>query len=129
MSEPRPIYSVSPSTLGEWDGGEVLSILSHHIGRSHAISRTELLRALSLTRFEDRHLRDQIRQLRRLGHLIGSASGLDGGYYLIETQEEFNEFMTTEFLAKIKDMSETVGAMNRAAQTRFSLPAYQPALF
>jgi predicted DNA-binding transcriptional regulator YafY len=67
----------------------------------------------------ERQVREYIKQLRRAGHLIGSAPGADGGYYLITSIDEFNDFMRSEYLAKIKEMRETVNAMNHAAQEYF----------
>ena len=97
----------------------ILRTLAFHAGRTNPISRTDLVRAVSIYNASERQIREQIKQLRRAGHLIGSAPGVDGGYYLITSLEEFNDFMCTEYMAKIKDMSETVKAMNEAANDHF----------
>ena len=99
--------------------------LSEHCGRENPISRRLLLNKLARFQISDRQLRAEIRSMRRSGHLIGSAAGADGGYYLITTMEEFQEFLQTEYLAKIKDMSRTVCAMNRAAQEQFDVNPLQ----
>jgi len=69
------------------------------------------------------------RQLRRNGHLIGSAPGEDGGYYLISTPAEFQTFLQNEFLALISDMSETVTLMRKSADTLFGSGSMQSNLF
>jgi len=56
----------------------VLRILSYHVGREHAISHFELFNALSIYQIDARQLHAQIRQLRRSGYLVGSASGQQG---------------------------------------------------
>jgi len=86
----------------------VLRILSYHLGREHAISGLELWHALSIYQIDGRQLHEQIKQLRRSGHLVGSASGENGGYYLIATPEEFQAFLSSEFQARIDDLRQTV---------------------
>lgn len=115
-------------TLSDLDRS-ILAILSRHIGRLNAISRRDLCAALACRRLSERQVREQIRLLRRAGHLIGSAPGEDGGYYLITTLEEFNQFMQMEYLAKIKDMSETAHAMTRAANQVWGSAALQTRMF
>ena len=56
-------------------------VLSFHAGRNNTISRGELCAELKDLRISDRQLREQIKQLRRSGHLIGSAAGENGDYY------------------------------------------------
>ena len=123
MSEPRSPYRTSQPPTANTDlallSRAILRTLSFHTGRAHPISRTDLVRAVSIYNASERQIREQIKQLRRAGHLIGSAPGVDGGYYLITSLDEFNDFMTSEYLAKIKDMGETVKAMNTAAQEQF----------
>jgi hypothetical protein len=93
--------------------------LSEHYGRANPIARVQLLHKLARFQISDRKLRAEIRALRRSGHLIGSAAGADGGYYLITTMEEFEEFLRTEFVAKVQDMRETANAMTLAAEQQF----------
>jgi hypothetical protein len=65
---------------------------------------------------DNRVVRLQISQLRKAGHLIGSAPGSNGGYYLCKTSEEFEEFVREEYLGKISDMQSTLHAMQRSAK-------------
>lgn len=108
----------------------ILRTLSFHQGKGNAIGRMEMVEAAARMgmRVHERQLRECIKQLRRQGHLIGSLAGEAGGYYLIATQKEYQEFKRTEFLAKIADMSETLSAMDRAAQAQFG-NAIQGTLF
>ena len=107
----------------------LMLILSRHIGRAAAISRVQLCTALKEYRITERQLREQIKLLRRSGRLIGSAPGVSGGYYLIVSLDEFNDFMQTEYLAKVKDMSETARAMTRTAQHQWGAESVQMTLF
>jgi DNA-binding IscR family transcriptional regulator len=107
----------------------ILRLLTAYVGRRNAVSRARLVAELSAYRVNERQVRQQIRLLRRAGKLIGSAAGEDGGYYLITTLEEFNHFMASEYLAKIKDMSETARAMTRAANQLWGEAALQIPLF
>lgn len=108
----------------------LLRILSFHKGRSCAINRFDLVGQLKQHGFEvnERAMRAQINVLRKDGHLIGAAAGEGGGYYLIISREEFEEFIQSEFKAKINDMAETVRALERQADAVFG-QAYQPSLF
>ena len=126
MPELKPTYLINP-TIGL--DVAILRILVHHQGRQRAISRVKLCSALSLYQTNERQVREQIKQLRRAGHLIGSAAGENGGYYLISSLDEFNQFMQCEFLAKIKDMSQTAHSMTKAATQQFGPNVNQLALF
>lgn len=75
---------------------------------------------------DERVVRQQIRQLRRAGHLIGSVAGLGGGYYLIKTPQEFHEFLQTEYQAKIIDMRKTADSMRKAAGKKWGSATLQP---
>ena len=127
MESQSPYQTKPPSDLHYLDQA-ILRVLVHHQGRAHPISRSDLVRALKTYNASERQVREQIKQLRRAGHLIGSAPGTDGGYYLITTLEEFNDFMCTEYMAKIKDMSQTANAMTRTAQAQFGPHVMQPRL-
>jgi DNA-binding transcriptional regulator PaaX len=111
----------------------LLRILSYHSGRQNAIGRGELVANLRRHGFHvsERAMRAQISQLRKAGYLIGSAPGSDGGYYLIQSAQEFDEFVRMEYRAKIADMSETLRAMQKAADSRWgpAAPAQQTTLF
>ena len=107
----------------------LLRILSYHVGREHAISHLELCNALRIYQIDQRQLHAQISQLRRSGHLIGSASGEHGGYYLIATPEEFQEFISSAFQARIDDLRQTVTAMTKSAVQRWGPDSIQFKLF
>ena len=128
MSEPRSPYHINPPKELALLKRAILRTLSFHRGRLNPISRTDLVRAVSIYNASERQIREQIKQLRRVGHLIGSAPGVDGGYYLITSLEEFNDFMCTEYMAKIKDMSQTANAMTKTARTQFGYLVDQPKL-
>ena len=51
--------------------------------------------------------------------MIGSSAGSNPGYYLIANMGEFDEFIATELLPRIKDLNDTYRAMSGAAQTQF----------
>ena len=103
----------------------IMTVLSFHIGRRNPISRTQLFVSLKDFKIGDRHLRERIKQLRRTGHLIGSLAGENGGYYLITTPDDLQEFLTREYLAKINDMRQTVEAMTKAASQRWGPDSIQ----
>lgn len=122
MTEPRPTYSVSlPPDLGL----AIMIVLSFHVGRYNTISRANLCAELNHLQISDRQLREQIKQLRRSGHLIGSLSGENGGYYLITTPDDLHEFLRREYQAKIDDMRQTVEAMTNAASQRWGPASIQ----
>ena len=100
-------------------------VLSFHVGRHNTISRANLCAELNHLKISDRELREQIKQLRRSGHLIGSLSGENGGYYLITTPDDLHEFLRREYQAKIDDMRQTVEAMTRAASQRWGPASIQ----
>jgi len=100
---------------------QIVTILSSHVGRDKAIGRDELVAKVKSRgdATSERQVREAIKQLRRQGHLICSAPGEDGGYYLAADREEYEEFKRAEFLAKIHDMQETLRAMDLAAERAF----------
>ena len=73
-------------------------------------------------------VREQIKQLRRAGHLIGSAAGVGGGYYLIKTPQEFQDFLLSEYQSKINDMHRTADSMRDAADKKWGSTTLQPPL-
>ena len=122
VEEPAPLLrGPLPPDLGL----AIMIVLSFHAGRNNTISRGDLCAELKDLRISDRQLREQIKQLRRSGHLIGSAAGGNGGYYLITTPDELEEFLSTEFLAKIDDMRQTIEAMTNAASQRWGPASIQ----
>lgn len=93
-----------------------------HRGKKHAAGRDTLLRAIAVEegqRVSERVMREAIKHLRRDGVLICSLPGVDGGYYIAETAQEFDEFVQREFAAKIADMSETLRRMQTSARATF----------
>ena len=120
---------ILPSIKTDFYTASLLRILAFHVGRANAVPRAELLCSMPGVRLNDRSLRLLIRDLRRQGHLIGSAPGEDGGYYLISDPVDFQNFMQQEYMALIADMSETAAAMRRAAEKKFGASSInQPAL-
>ena len=99
----------------------VLCVFEQHIGKKNVISRSGLVWKLAGMGFavDERPVRECIKQLRRVGHLICSMPGIGGGYYMAESKAEFDEFIQTEFDAKIYDMLETTAAMKQSARVRF----------
>lgn len=103
--------------------GHLVEILAAYVGKKKAISRSGVMSRLFQRGFKhlhERQMRECIKHLRRNGHLICSAPGKHGGYYLPETKEEFDEFDHIELGAKISDMNETRQAMLKTAETYFS---------
>lgn len=68
---------------------------------------------------DNRTVREAILAARRIGELICSRPGRNGGYYPARDMDEFEEFDRTEYGAKIADMAETRAAMKRAAVRKF----------
>jgi hypothetical protein len=100
----------------------LLRVLSYHVGRENAIGRFDLLakvKHMGIVNTTERQLRLAIHELRRAGHLICSAPGSKGGYYMAATLKEFDEFDQTEIRARITDLSETGAAMRRSAAAQF----------
>jgi hypothetical protein len=101
----------------------LVEVLAKYVGKKSAIGRSGLMARLYQRGFKDLHerqMRECIKYLRRNGYLICSAPGTNGGYYLPETKEEFDEFDHIEFGAKISDMNETRQAMLKTADTYFA---------
>lgn len=96
---------------------ELLNILISHKGRENAVGRADLVEMLKRRGVDvhERAMRECVKDLRRDGHLILSAAGENGGYYMAASQAEFLQFDQAEFGAKIADMNETRQAMKQAA--------------
>lgn len=99
----------------------VLRVLSQRVGREQTISRGQLVTTVGRLGFgaHERQIRVVIKELRRQGHLICSAAGDKGGYWMAADRKEFEAFGHQEFEAKISDMSETWRAMQKAADQKF----------
>jgi DNA-binding transcriptional regulator PaaX len=108
----------------------VLRVLSFHVGRGQAISRQDLLADLHQLGFRvhERAARAQISQLRKAGHLICSAGGVNGGYWLGDDRAEVEEFINTEITPRIADLAETRSALQAAVREKWG-EATQPSLF
>lgn len=119
MSKPRPIHNLAiPPDLNL----AIMAVLSFHLGRGNPISLADLCAALRELDVNERRLRAHIEDLRHSGHLIGSVRD---GYYLITNQEELEDFLHREYLAKIDDMQQTMEAMLEAASQRWGYDSIQ----
>ena len=102
-------------------GRAILRILSMHTGEDQAIGRDALVEELASVgyRVHERAVRENIRELRRNGHLICSMPGEGGGYYMPCSLSEYRNFRQKEFLSKITDMSTTMSLMDKTAKVAF----------
>ena len=122
MSKPRPAYGLSlPPDVNL----AIMIVLSFHLGRGNLIPSTDLCAALRELGINERQLHAQIDYLRHSGHLVGSVSGEGSGYFLIINQEELEDFLQREYLAKIDDMQQTMEAMIEAASQRWGYDSIQ----
>lgn len=130
MSEKRSMYETELAAMPPGLDRAILRVLSQRIGRHKAIGRYDLVEACRHLGYPstERQVREMVKQLRRKGHLICSAAGEDGGYYLAGSKAEYDEFRQIEFAGKINDMAETMKAMDQAAAQRFG-GTLQPGLF
>ncbi len=128
MTESKADYLAIPKSEGPLPpdlGLAIMSVLSFHISRRNPISQAQLYAALKDFKISDGHMREQIKQLRRSGHLIGSLAGENGGYYLITTADDLEEFLNREYEVKINDMRQTVEAMKKTASQRWGPDSIQ----
>lgn len=116
MSETTGVYQVFTTRQAE-----IIRLLGFHVGRERAMTKGRLLDELARAGFymTEREFRSEIAALRKQGIMIGSSAGSNPGYYLIANMGEFDEFIATELLARIKDLQETYRAMSGSAQTQF----------
>ena len=100
---------------------EIIRLLGFHVGRERAITKDRLLDELARAGFymTESEFRQEVSDLRKQGIMIGSSAGSNPGYYLIANMGEFDEFIATELLPRIKDLNDTYRAMSGAAQTQF----------
>lgn len=104
----------------------VARALEKRVGQEHALQKPDLLKLVRGQGFGgqisaatlERQARMAIVTLRKSGVLVCSRSG-EGGYFLAASRAEYEEFIEREYRAKIRDMSETAGAMDRAARAQF----------
>jgi hypothetical protein len=116
MSETTGVYQVFTTRQAE-----IIRLLGFHVGRERAMTKFRLLDELARAGFymTEREFRSEIAALRKQGIMIGSSAGSNPGYYLIANMGEFDEFIATELLPRIKDLNDTYRAMSGAAQTQF----------
>ncbi len=116
MSETAGVYQVFTTRQAE-----IIRLLGFHVGRERAMTKDRLLDELARSGFHltESEFRQEIAALRKQGIMIGSSAGSNPGYFLIANMGEFDEFIATELLARIKDLQETYRAMSGSAQTQF----------
>lgn len=95
----------------------VIFLINLRRGREHAISREELLLQLAQHGFvvEERLMREAIHELRAEGNLIGSFGGIGGGYFILESWPEVDEFCEHEFHSRAMDHLAQERVMRHAA--------------
>mgnify|MGYP001562473919 CR=1 FL=1 len=115
-------YDELAASIPDELGAAILSILTQAgVGRRNALGRGELTFAVQGKGYgvHERQVRYCIHDLRRAGHLICSAPGAGGGYYLAANRTEFEEFCQRELHPKALDMLETEKAMKASARQQF----------
>lgn len=115
MAEMRAGYQIDlPPGLER----SIMRILQWHVGRAKAISRDALLEGLVECGFRvtDRVARAQINELRKLGHVICSAGGEGGGYWLAADWAELIEYHEMELHSRAMDLLEQEKAQKRTAE-------------
>lgn len=114
-------------------------VLSFHVGRENAISRSQLISDLARIGFDyidkdDRPVRICINQIRKSGtpgSWICSTGGVGGGYWLAKDQEEMEEFIEHEEESRLGDFAKQMKAMRIAARKHWGIysPAKQESMF
>ena len=96
----------------------LLSILRYHRGRNNAVPRDDLLVKLKMSGWTtgDRVMRAQINLLRKDGHLICSAGGHGGGYYLARNWSELEDYIGQELHPRAMDLLEQEKALKVGAK-------------
>lgn len=96
----------------------ILRILSFHKGAENAISRFSLEMQCAQHGFpeSDRQIRACINLLRKQGHLICSAGGEGGGYYIPATRDELEDYFARELHPRALDLLEQERAMRATAE-------------
>jgi hypothetical protein len=73
-------------------------------------------------------VRGAVNAMRKSGFMIGSSSGKSPkGYYMINNQQELDEFINDELGARLADLSRTIEAMKISAKVTFA-DVYQMSL-
>lgn len=100
--------------------GGVLQVLSWHQGKQDAIKSRELVQELKqLGWWGDVHrdMRVQINKLRKLGALICSAGGNDGGYWIAASWDELEEYLQRELHSRAMDLLDQEKHLRAAAES------------
>lgn len=94
-------------------------LLNEHVGKEKSILGADLVKKVRMFYPQEGELHRKVRMainaMRKKGHLICSAPGSKGGYWLAADQTEVLEFISTELEPKIADMSVTKNIMYDAA--------------
>lgn len=112
----RKIVQEMPDGL---DRAIMLVLLTNHVGKDKSILGADLVKKVRQYYPQagelHRKVRLAINAMRKKGYLICSAPGSSGGYWLAADQSEVVEFISTELVPKIEDMSVTKNIMYEAA--------------
>lgn len=105
----------------------VLQVLQHHRGAASAVSKAELTANVSrIIGASERQIRLAIEELRRQGVLVCAMSSA-GGYFIADNRQEVDAFLA-EYLARVREISQTAHAMSDAAVREFGEGGYQTGL-
>ena len=101
---------------------QVMRILRAHVGRRRAVQAGEIARRLGLRgRYADRPVRAAIRELRRQGKLILSATKPPAGYFIALNAVEWRRY-GQPMRSRALDLLKTVAEMDKAASAEFGTP-------
>jgi hypothetical protein len=95
----------------------VIAAINPHRGREHAISRHDLLIYLAESGqpTDERVVRRAIHELREAGNLIGSSGGVKGGYWIMESWPEVDDWCEREVRARALDLMDQARIIRKAA--------------
>ena len=105
----------------------LLSIFRYHQGRDNAVPRSDLLEHLKSMGWQtsDRVMRAQINLLRKDGHLICSAGGRGGGYYVARNWSELEDFIGQELKPRALDLLEQEKALRLGGRREWGINSSQ----
>ncbi len=121
LQRARDYFEQLMTTLPPGAERVVLSILNLHHGLICAIQKQELMDECvrqGIVFSNERQVRLVIVKLRKMGYPICSSSG-ESGYFMPANLLEYLEFRGREYIKKIKDMRETVDAMDKTIRVIF----------
>jgi len=106
----RYIFELSPGLERT-----LVRVLKTCRGYERRITKRKLMRCIAsqVPKTQERAVRAMIARLRKEGVPICSTAGAGGGYWYAATPEELDEFINRELKSKIKDMRETVDALQK----------------